>query len=186
MSSLSYPAHENIHPDISTKSEYQVKHFARAKYVPDFQNGGLRLASVCESNRPIFTEDGWELNDDSRYLFLPSDDNPDEAASAASPEDRLANIRRATRRAQLQVFDIAVCNNFDLFSTLTFAPEKVDRHSYEETYHALKIWLSNKVQRKGLKYVAVPEYHPKSKTAIHFHMLSNSDPVDLVDLALEA
>ena len=161
---------------------------ARAKYVPDFENGGLRLASVCAFNRPIFNPDDLvpacdpldlvrridpdEVNDEGE------DGDEDDTSSEGSSED---SLRRSIRRARLNVFDLAICNKFDLFSTLTFAPENVDRESYAETYRLLKIWLSNRVQRKGLKYIAVPEYHPTSKTAIHFHMLSNSDPVDLVD-----
>ena len=90
------------------------------------------------------------------------------------------SIRRSIRRARLAVFDLAVCNQFDLFSTLTFSPDEVDRDSYNDTYNALRIWLSNRVQRKGLRYVAVPEYH-KDGHAIHFHMLSNSGAVDLID-----
>ena len=151
---------------------------ARAKYVPDYENGGLRIASICEFSRPVFNPDQLVPCADPCDYF--PDPDP-ERSTALTEEERQANIRRACRRAQINVFDIAICNKFDLFSTLTFAPDKVDRESYDETYHALKVWLSNRVQRKGLKYVAVPEYHPTSKTAIHFHMLSNSYPVDLVD-----
>ncbi len=150
---------------------------ARAKYVPDYINGGLRLASVCEFSRPVFNPGELvPVADPCDYIPDPDKDR----SAAVTPEDKIANMRRAAHRAQVNVFDLAICNRFDLFSTLTFAPENVDRESYEQTYNALKIWLSNRVQRKGLKYVAVPEYHPKSKTAIHFHMLSNSDPVDLI------
>lgn len=150
---------------------------ARAKYVPDYENGGLRLASVCEFSRPVFNPDNLVSFDDPLDYISDSDKD----RSTVTDEDKKAYIRRATHRAQLAVFDLAICNKFDLFSTLTFAPESCDRESYEETYRLLRTWLSNRVQRKGLKYIAVPEYHPKSKTAIHFHMLSNSEPVDLID-----
>lgn len=164
-------------------SENRALQKARAKYVPDYINGGFRLASVCEFSRPVFNPDGLVPISDPLDLVRNPDENGSEEVEkeSADPEDKAANQRRASHRAQIQVFDLAVCNRFDLFSTLTFAPENVDRESYEETYRLLKNWLSNRVQRKGLKYIAVPEYHPKSKTAIHFHMLSNSDPVDLID-----
>lgn len=154
---------------------------ARAKYVPDFENGGLRLASVCEFSRPVFNPDNLEpAADPLDYIPIldPSRkkvNEEDKEEEGPSEETK----RRSTRRALVNVFDLCVCNKFDLFSTLTFAPDMVDRTSYEETYKALKVWLSNRVQRKGLKYVAVPEYHKKGH-AIHFHMLSNSDPVELV------
>ena len=165
---------------------------ARAKYVPDYENGGLRLASVCEFSRPVFNPERLvALDDPLDELPLPIRQQIAEDEAKRREERREAgvldedNVRRSIRRARLAVFDLAVCNKFDLFSTLTFAPENVDRESYEETYKALKIWLGNRVQRKGLKYLAVPEYHPNSrdgsKTAIHFHMLSNSEAVDLID-----
>ena len=160
------------------QSENTALHKARAKYVPDYINGGLRLASVCEFSRPVFNPDRLvPVADPCDYI---PDLNKDRS-TAVTPEDKIANLRRSAHRAQVNVFDLAICNQFDLFSTLTFAPENVDRESYDDTYRLLKSWLSNRVQRKGLKYIAVPEYHPKSKTAIHFHMLSNSSPVDLID-----
>lgn len=177
MSSPDYPASNNI-PGRMTENLALAK--ARAKYVPDFKNGGLRLASVCEFSRPVFNQ--YDLVSDADPSDILSRLKPcDVVSDDEGTSDPEANVRRSTRRALVQVFDLCVCNNFDLFSTLTFSPEKVDRESYEDTYHQLKIWLSNRVQRKGLRYVAVPEYHPKSKTAIHFHMLSNKDAVDLVD-----
>lgn len=178
MSSL--PASPAIKIPFRVSENFALKK-ARAKYVPDFKNGGLRLASVCEFSRPVFNPDELVPVDDPYYHFVPPApvDGNEEVVDGGS-ENREENVRRSTRRALVNVFDLCVCNNFDLFSTLTFAPDKVDRESYDETYKAFKIWLSNRVQRKGLKYVAVPEYH-KDGHAIHFHMLSNRDPVELVD-----
>lgn len=162
-------------------SENRALQKARAKYVPDYINGGFRLASVCEFSRPVFNPDGLVPVNDPLDLVYNSDENGSEVEKeSADPENKEANQRRASHRAQIQVFDLAVCNQFDLFSTLTFSSENVDRESYDETYKNLKIWLSNRVQRKGLKYVAVPEYH-KDGRAIHFHMLSNAAPIELVD-----
>lgn len=151
---------------------------ARAKYVPDYVNGGLRLASVCEFSRPVFNPDDMEPCDDplEKVVFNYDKEGPENDGGESSDD----NKRRSIRRARLAVFDLSICNNFDLFSTLTFAADKVDRDDYNSTYHALKVWLSNKVQRKGLKYIAVPEYH-KDGHAIHFHMLSNKEGIDLVD-----
>ena len=43
----------------------------------------------------------------------------------------------------------------------------------------LRVYFSNRVQRHGLKYVAVPELHHDG--AIHFHGLCNSEAVGLTD-----
>lgn len=153
---------------------------ARAKYVPDFENGGLRLASIAEFSFPVFSPK-WlsPVRDDDVGLDL------ERAKIPESNEFRQLYNERASRRARMNVFDLAICNRFDLFCTFTYDPEKIDRTSYEETYGALRTWLSNRVQRRGLRYVAVPEYHEKNASkygnAIHFHMLCNSEAVDLVD-----
>lgn len=148
---------------------------ARAKYVPDFKNGGLRLASIAEFSFPVFSPKWLEpRRDDDVGIELERLKEP------VSNELRQLYNARASHRARVNVFDLAVCNQFDLFCTFTYDPEQFDRTSYEETYGALRTWLSNRVQRRGLKYVAVPEYH-RDGSAIHFHMLCNSDAVDLVD-----
>ena len=171
------------------RSENLSLRCARAKYVPDYVNGGLRLASVCEFSRPVFNENGDELSDPydgfdylrtARELYNKAlDDDECGEVEKVAPERSEDSVRRATRRARLQVFDLAVCNHFDLFSTFTFSPEEVDRCSYDQTYGSFKVWLSNRVQRNGLRYVAVPEYHSDGR-AIHFHMLSNASAVDFV------
>ena len=72
-----------------------------------------------------------------------------------------------------KVFDIVYQNEFKYFVTLTLREsDKVDRRNPKDVMKALKIWLSNQVQRKGLQYILIPEYHPSSG-AIHAHALIN-------------
>lgn len=87
--------------------------------------------------------------------------------------------RRAAQRARRNLFDLAACNDFDLFFTLTLSPEEIDRYDYKEAVRRLGQWLSNRVRRKGLRYVAVPELHKDG--AVHFHGLCNAEAVKLVD-----
>lgn len=106
-----------------------------------------------------------------------------EEASAAMGDiweaEKLLSLRRAANRAKRQVFDLAACNDFDLFITLTLNKEKIDRYDYKAAVKKLSQWLDNRVRRKGLRYVIVPEYHKDG--AIHFHGLINSEAVKLVD-----
>ena len=82
------------------------------------------------------------------------------------PED----VERAARRARKKLFELAVCNpQLTVFVTLTVAPETGKRYSYVELCKTLKDWLNNRVKRKGLCYVLVPEKHKDG--AIHFHGL---------------
>ncbi len=63
--------------------------------------------------------------------------------------------------------------------TITFDDTKVDAHNVADVMKKLSKWLENLVQRKGLKYLLVPEYHPKSGR-VHCHALIN-DALEVVD-----
>lgn len=80
---------------------------------------------------------------------------------------------RGAARAKRRVFELAACNDFSLFFTLTLNPEKIDRYDYKAAVKRFGVWASNRVQRHGLRYVAVPELHQDG--AIHFHGLCAGD-----------
>lgn len=89
------------------------------------------------------------------------------------------NLQRAIRRAKTAAFDLIECNHdLDCFGTLTFDPQKIDSKSYSDVYGVLKVWLSNRVQRNGLKYILCPEHH-KDGEKIHFHCIFNSSALKL-------
>lgn len=77
----------------------------------------------------------------------------------------------ARRRARTAVRDLALSNDFVWFVTFTLDPSKIDRYDPDICCKKLNKWLDNQVQRRGLCYVMIPEYH-KDK-AIHFHGLFN-------------
>lgn len=72
--------------------------------------------------------------------------------------------------------EIALCNEFNCFVTLTFDPCRVDSFDYSECL----LVLSQKLRQlrrycQGFKYVLVPELHASG--AYHFHGLLLLDPV---------
>lgn len=143
---------------------------SRAKYIPDGK-GGWRLAMVQTFSFPIFKDNGLEeLNTkQSEQMF-------GEQSEAIKAE----YARRALRRAKVAAFDLILCNNdLDTFCTFTYRPEGNERSEYDDVYKKLSVWCSNAVQRRGLKYVAVPEYHKDAKS-IHFHMLANHSALQLI------
>lgn len=136
-------------------------------------SGGLLEAMY--TSRPVFNWGGFESQkkgkkDDHFSVAKCGTENEEKGFSAAS-----------RRRAYKRVFDLAACNEgtFDLFITMTLDKTKVDRYDMDKIYPKLKKWLDNRVQRKGLKYIIVPEYHQDG--AIHFHGLINSSAVKLKD-----
>ena len=162
--------------------ESATKFTTRAKYIPQ-SDGSLRLVQIQNFSVPKFRPSGWEDSAQS-LLFDPSDYVIDGVESDSDefeevPDYTAANIARAVRRAKINAFDIILSNpDLDTFATFTFAPDPdLDKTAYEQVYERLAPWLSNRVQRKDLKYVIVPEYHKSG--AIHFHGILNSSALKL-------
>ncbi len=112
----------------------------------------------------------WQLR--RRAKAVPATD-----CSPAEQQRRAAeSLKRSRRRAIESVYEY-IRNNPDLdtFCTLTLAH---DRRDFDTLAKALKERLGKWVQRRGLKYVAVYEYHKDG--ALHVHMLCNHDALTLV------
>ncbi len=74
------------------------------------------------------------------------------------------------RRARERIYDFVLLNDFDYFVTITFDKTKVNRENTDLIKKKLSRWLKNQVQRKGLKFILIPEYHKKDNS-IHAHAL---------------
>lgn len=133
-----------------TATQNQIAHTGRIKTYPN----GSREVLVC--SKAIFQEAGWEAR-------KPRVRDP--------PGKGEGDPKRAMRRARAQVRDLALCNPFTHFVTLTLDSAQVDRYDMSAITRRLNAWLSNQVQRRGLKYVLVPERHKDG--AIHFHGFFN-------------
>lgn len=153
------------------KRDISRKFHARAKYIPD-KNGNMVLAMVQGFSFPVFNPDGSAPDEDTRPArFLTRREEGEDPAAA--------DIERATRRAKINAFDKILCNHdLDTFATFTYDPQMVgDTASWEDCYERLRVWLSNRVARQGLKYVIVPERHKKG--GIHFHGILNSSALKM-------
>lgn len=146
------------------KTKSDIGSTGRLKVYPD----GTRELLVCD--KPIFTGGGWER---SGWDDIPS---PRKAKDLESSNE--CSSERALRRARAQVRDLALCTPFRYFVTLTLDKSKIDRYDMAEITRRLNVWLDNRVRRKGLAYVLVPEYHKDG--AIHFHGFFN-DALRAVD-----
>ena len=138
-----------------------IHHTAQCKVYPD---GGVRW---LVADRAIFRERGWE--EDRRRVAAPEAEGPE---APADPADAAENIERSKRRARSAVYDLARSSDFEYFVTLTTDQEKVDRFDDLAVFKKLHKWLDNNVQRHGLTYVLIPEYHKKG--GLHFHAFFNA------------
>ena len=128
------------------------------------------MHSVQRFSSPVFIEDGWEVQG------KPAPTGERARRETPTPE----GVARSQRRAAKEIFEFAICNpDLDCFFTLTFAPsEEYDRTSYDDAYKRVKAWFSNRVQRRGMRYILVAERHKEG--GIHFHGLCNVDALRLV------
>ena len=147
------------------KESNEITHTARMKSYPD---GSFE---VMASDSPCFRRSGWEEHGREAAR---SSKGGERRREAAEPADQERSMRRAAGRLR----DLALCNDFRWFVTLTLDPAKIDRHSMEALTHVLNRWADNRVRRKGLRYVLVPERHKDG--AIHLHGFFN-DALPLVD-----
>lgn len=96
------------------------------------------------------------------------------------------SLYTSLQRTKTQIIDLAKNNKWDLFITVTFDKEKVDRYNYDTVAKRFSKLLNNIKYRKcpNLKYILVPELHKNG--AVHFHgLLSGSDLLKLVDSGLK-
>lgn len=94
------------------------------------------------------------------------------------PEGGGENCRTSAIRAKEHLFGLVMSNpELDMFVTLTFDPRKVDRYDVKQCSRKMDVWLSNNVQRRGLKYAGTPELHKDG--AIHYHLLCNESGLEL-------
>lgn len=121
------------------------------------------------SDKAIFREPGWEAVESRvRLESDPVSGNDGEEPSGGRSE---ASAERSMRRARAKLRDIARATPFSWFVTFTLDKERIDRYDVAAITAKLNVWLDNRVRRRGLAYVLVPERHKDG--AVHFHGLIN-------------
>lgn len=88
------------------------------------------------------------------------------------------SLRCSLSRSKKNIREIALCNNFQYFSTLTVDSNKADRYSLEICQKKLKNTLEKiKRKNKDFKYIFITEKHQDG--AFHFHGLTKCFDNDL-------
>lgn len=125
-------------------------------------NDQVSKLTVCAKVR----KPGYELADGCKEFTRKGD--------AGNEEKLPENIRRAKSK----VFELALCNEFQFFCTLTFSKELVkDRYDLEGCMKAFAKWLNNyNYRREGaaVRYLLIPEPHQDG--AWHLHGLVSGIP----------
>lgn len=162
--------------------DYECKYNCRDKYYINSQGELIHLETmVCK--RFIFNPDNVTVHNGERLRAKEKWNKIlDEMYGYSGNVELLckeSSTDRSKRRAKKKMYDYIICNDFDLFCTLTINPELIDNRNYNAVIKKLNIFLDNRVRRNELKYVGVPELHKKG--GLHFHFLCNSEAVKLID-----
>lgn len=144
-----------------------VRHYAKIYTYP----GGIQ--DIIASSAPDFGAKGWEESGANAKRHSCS-----EARERKSSDPKGEDLERSMRRARGKLRRLALANSFRWFVTLTIDPEKCDSFDGAAVVRKLNAWCSNMVQRKGLRYILVPERHKSGR--IHFHGFFN-DCLEVVD-----
>ena len=161
---------------------------ARTKYYLD-ENGNAVPYEIMVCSRPVFS-DGAELSEYSLDLMerleyreaaaeLFGGKLPNGGGYKSVPATKQECLDASRRRGRRKIFDYVICNDFDCFVTLTLDKNQIDRGDYGAVIKKLNSFLGNRVKRKGLKYVGVPEYHKNG--GLHFHFAATAAAFKLVD-----
>lgn len=83
-------------------------------------------------------------------------------------EEKLSNN---ISRAKSRVTELALCNQWDFFGTLTLSEDKQNRFDLQGYIKALGNWVGNYNRKFGvhLRYIIIPEFHKNG--AVHAHAL---------------
>lgn len=143
---------------IKPRTVAEISHNAKIKIYPD----GTVRTTVCSA--PVYRETGWETAGNRTYV-------PQERRAAEGGE--AVGSERSLLRARNKIFDIALCNEWEFFVTLTLSDSSIERYNPQVVSKAVKQWCRNMQYRHGMRYVLIPELHKDG--AVHLHGLMSGD-----------
>lgn len=168
---------------------------SRTKYIVD-KDGEIRILEVMTFQRRVFNPLRLEKNNNKNNKYADMQEEKEwlqdkiflateveymtTALSDSIESQERENKKRSARRAKTKVRDYILANSdLQYFITLTLSGADFERSDVKTAVKKLNIFLRNRVQRDGLKYIIVPELHKDGKS-IHFHGLING-AVDVVE-----
>lgn len=154
-------------------SENLVFHNTKIKVYPD----GSSNLTYCK--QAIFKDSGVEARPDPKEPTVAEVrtevPDTDEMTRSREEQKKKRTVRDRTdemiRLHRDRVRDIVLMNDFTHFLTITINPDEFDSFDVDVVRKKLSKWLHHQVERKGLKYILIPEYHESKR--IHAHALVN-------------
>lgn len=182
---------ENSISDSTMSEEYTQQDFdneiqysnARNLIVNQFKN----FVNVIEYKRPFFINEGGTSSNVDRRRKFKYDNTGDLqiARDGVTFNDLIDSDNRSRRRSLDNFFGYAFSNTWRYFITITFNPNKINRHSREDINYAWKL-LRQRLQyrNKDIHILIVSEEH-HTDGCLHFHgLLGCCDLTDVLSLGI--
>lgn len=144
---------------------------------------GLRYSKACvyESNHAIlkkYTDNCYKV------IFMKNCRQPgfeEQGKSTKGKRNSAGHSRKldeSLSRTRSKVYELAICNPWEYFVTLTLSPENGNRQNLRVFQRAFSKWINNLNYRHGLsiKYLLIPEPHKDG--AWHMHGLFMGIPAE--------
>lgn len=113
-------------------------------------------------------------NVQNRLMLL---SNVPRGTSVITEEKRQEYRRQALSRSKNLIEDYILCNDFDIFFTLTF--DKRRHYNYDKCYNSTLNWFKNVSRHFDFKYLFVFEEHKKG--GLHVHGVCNYNDYLLIE-----
>lgn len=129
---------------------YRSKHIADYGILRDYCGAGLKLTTIYN-----YRQRGTE--EDERRIT---------AKGEAGNTEKLTNSLSRTKN---RIFELALCNPWEWFATLTLSPEKYDRQDLEKYRKDLSQFVRDYRKKTGhqVKYLLIPEHHQDGSWHMH-------------------
>lgn len=127
---------------------YKHKHIADWGVLRDFCGAGLKLTTIYNYR---------QRSEEERKI---------------TPKGEAGNtekLNNSLSRTKNRIFELALCNPWEWFATLTLSPEKYDRHDLERYRKDLSQFVRDYRKKTGhqVKYLLIPEHHQDGSWHMH-------------------
>lgn len=132
---------------------------------------GYNTKIITYKNQTQIKHYGRSIKTDYSLSDEQKKDRKRKADADRTPQQIAKSIESSRNRTINSIYQYALANEWELFITLTFNPDKVDSKDYDSVVTALSNWFkkTKETYAPDLKYIVVPELHKKG--GYHFHGL---------------
>lgn len=157
----------------------RIKRFLSTEQVQIFSEPLLSSDTEKLDRRKVVIDTGEIVPPNRKAIYSPFEDTG--VVGYELHDEKSDIVARSVRRSKNKIYDVARCNEWEWFFTMTFNPKKVDSFNYEAVTEKLSQWLKNMRKKcPNMRYIVVPERHESGRW--HFHgLFANCDELEFVD-----